>query len=186
MTTTCDPERIAAQADRVLQIGRETVAAYRSTHQSASGDKTTTLITPILPPPVSRPGSEFCMVPSHIALCPECGGELWVDVNAWDDDGVPDPDDILVWCACEFDSMMSDGSKIDTKVHRNHQSIWLPVTNKCALWAAVALRVVEMYDHTRRGYVVALEWSDFWRSLLEAKAHPVLPGMETEGGTLCS
>jgi len=64
-------------------------------------------------------------VPTHVAICPECGSALYARASAWrEEDGVP------LASAIEFDCIVD----ADEVQHRYWQSDWQPVRDAIAKW----------------------------------------------------
>lgn len=87
------------------------------------------------------PDPEVVKVPSRVAVCPECGGGLFLQVNEWETDtGAPTDGGIDLDCerAPDFDD-----PDYDDKCHRNWQGEWQPVYDRVTAWARRHVRVVK-------------------------------------------
>lgn len=78
-------------------------------------------------------GGKSCNVPRSIAICPECGNDLRVSCNAWDEStGQPYACDLQIDCENEkwFDDEEDKGFE-----HRWFQSDWQSVVDVVRKWA---------------------------------------------------
>lgn len=76
-------------------------------------------------------------VPRHVALCPHCGkdGELWLEVDEWEDGGVPTEAGCHVSCAKETERR--------DDIHWQMPYVyWLPLEDTVYRWAAEHVRIV--------------------------------------------
>lgn len=89
--------------------------------------------------PHDGPCPEIVRVPKRVAVCPECGGELLVQVCAWDTETMrPIRDEgIEVDCVNEPDPDDEDAES----QHRWWQGEWMATLDKVRLWASRHLRV---------------------------------------------
>lgn len=66
-----------------------------------------------------------CYIPTTVAVCPECGGELYAkSLSWWAETGQPSANSIDIHCREDPDLN-----------HRWHQSDWQPVRDAIAKWS---------------------------------------------------
>ena len=79
-------------------------------------------------------------VPKHVAVCPECGGGLYAQCEAWvSDSGQPCRDGVSVSCYEEEKALdkwecQDDGTPVSEVSHRWWQSDWQPVMDAVCDW----------------------------------------------------
>ncbi len=78
-------------------------------------------------------------VPATVAVCPHCGGALYLDVDEWDaETGVPTETGTHIYCVNEPD----DDATFD--IHYQMPYVyWLPLHARVYPWVAQRVRVVE-------------------------------------------
>lgn len=92
--------------------------------------------------PNTGPHPEIIEVPTRVAVCPECGGRLFLQVEAWDS-RTGEPADHSIHIDCEHEPDPDDESiEAEDRMHRWWQGEWLPVINRAAAWAARHVRVL--------------------------------------------
>lgn len=71
-----------------------------------------------------------CELPSDVAVCPECGGALYVYCNAWvEETGQPIADELQIECDGD-ETDFGDGIR-----HRWWQSDWQAIRDHIRQWA---------------------------------------------------
>jgi hypothetical protein len=69
----------------------------------------------------------YCPVPNTIAVCPECGGQLYAENNEWDGEtGIPVIGGLII--DCKNDSVIEG--------HRYLQSDWQSITSAIEKWCS--------------------------------------------------
>lgn len=88
-----------------------------------------------------EPGEHICSVPRKVAVCPECGSDLYVESTSWDQmTGMPTKDGVAVSCVAEDESIMAwEQNDVDSRpwhevMHRHWQSDWQSVVDAVAAW----------------------------------------------------
>lgn len=75
-----------------------------------------------------------CEVPKDVAVCPECGGELYVYCHGWHTDtGQPIAADLQINCEVE-EWILEDDEDAETG-HKWWQSDWQPVRDAIVKWS---------------------------------------------------
>jgi predicted nucleic acid-binding Zn-ribbon protein len=88
-----------------------------------------------------RVAGDVVMVPPAVAVCPECGGRLYLDVVEWESDsGRPTDGGVHVDCEREPDPD-DDSPEAEDAEHRSWQSDWMPVMDRVTAWARRHVRV---------------------------------------------
>jgi len=89
-----------------------------------------------------------CDVPADIAVCPECGSELYVYCQGWHSDtGQPLAADLQIECKAEAwvlgidEGEWSSGYNGDTG-HSSKQSYWQPVHEAIVKWAMADTSII--------------------------------------------
>jgi hypothetical protein len=92
--------------------------------------------------PVTDPHPTVVRVPNEVACCPECGGQLYLQVEACGTESrIPDEHGIEVDCENEPDPEDENFDTLDQ--HRWWQGEWQPVIDKVYRWATKHIRVQE-------------------------------------------
>lgn len=91
-------------------------------------------------------GEHICGVPTNVAVCPECGSDLYVETTSWDaTTGVPTKDGVCVSCCAEDEAIMAwEDNDADTRpwqevMHRHWQSEWQEIADRVAAWCGARI-----------------------------------------------
>lgn len=87
----------------------------------------------------SKFGGDVIMLDRNVQICPECKGQLYLHVQEWREDGIPEC--IELDCENEPDP---DDKDYELKAHRWFQSDWMPAYDRVLAWACRRVRVVEI------------------------------------------
>lgn len=90
--------------------------------------------------PCTDPCPEICRVPKSVVVCPECGGQLLLMVNACDTATRRPLDDEGIEIDCENEP---DIDEENSERHRWWQGEWMDPLAKARLWAMRTVRVAE-------------------------------------------
>ena len=95
-------------------------------------------------------GDKTAAVPNDVAVCPECGSALSVEINEWStEDGRCDgPGEFNVSCSREDDGLekfvageIDEGLYYSDYQERGWQSDWQPVIDRVGRWLEANVRV---------------------------------------------
>lgn len=93
--------------------------------------------------PHSGPCQEIVVVPQSVAVCPECKGRLYLQIDCWDADtrrAHADGEGLHIECEREPEP---EDDEFEDFNHQHWQSDWQPVNDRVAVWACKHVTVAE-------------------------------------------
>jgi len=83
-------------------------------------------------------------IPERVAVCPECGSKLYVEINEWESEtGIPTYAGIYIYCQKEesqfIDDLIMFGKNYSSHCH--WQSYWQNTIDKVRKWGQDKIRI---------------------------------------------